>query len=65
MTQPKAIKDEVIDMVSKMPQDTTVDDIMEALYVRTKIDKGLKQLDEGNYITHEEAKKRLSKWLTK
>ena len=65
MTEAKAFKDEVIEMVSKMPQDATVDDIMEALYFRKKIDKGLKQLDEGHYITHEEATKRFSKWLTK
>jgi len=65
MSSVKVVKDEVIDMVNKMPEDSTVDDIMEALYFRKKIDKGLKQLDEGNYITHEEASERFSKWLKK
>jgi len=65
MSSVKAIKEEVMDMVSNMPDDATVDDIMDALYVKTKIDKGLKQLDEGKFITHEEATKRLAKWHTK
>ena len=65
MAQTKATKQEVIDMVRQMPDDSTIDDIMDALYVKTKIDKGLGQLDHGKHISHEEAKKRLGRWLPK
>lgn len=58
------IKDAVIDAIRQMPDDATVEDILEALYVRQKIDAGLKDVAEGRTMTHDEAKKRLGKWLS-
>lgn len=58
------VKDAVIDAIRQMPDDATVEDILEALYVRQKIDAGLKDVAEGRTLTHEEAKKRLGKWLS-
>ncbi len=56
-------KEAVIEMIRQMPEDVTVPDIMAELYVRRKIDEGLQELDAGQGIEHEEAKKRLSQWL--
>ena len=39
----------------------TVDDIMEELYLRLQVDAGLRELDEGKGISHEEVEKRMSK----
>lgn len=61
---PANVKEAVLEMVGKMPNDATIDDIMEELYVRQKIEIGLRQLDAGQSVTHEEAKARLAKWLT-
>jgi len=36
---------------------------MAELYFRQNVDEGLKGLDEGEGINHEEAKKRLNRWL--
>jgi len=33
------------------------------LYLDERINKVQKQMKEGNYLTHEEAKERLKKWL--
>ncbi len=57
-------KDLVIEMIRRMPDDTTVPDIMAELYFRQKVDEGLRQLDEGQGIDHEDAKKRLAPWLS-
>ncbi len=61
------LKEEVIALIKKLPEDTTIDDIMYHLYVKKKILAGLKSLDEGKGIPHEQvmenAKKRLQKWL--
>lgn len=38
--------------------------IMSELYFRQKVDEGLRQLDAGEGIEHEEAKRRLAKWLS-
>ena len=61
---PANVKEAVLEMVGKMPNDATIDDIMEELYVRQKIEIGLRQLDAGQGVSHEEAKARLAKWLT-
>ena len=58
------IKDRVIDMIRRLPDDVTVDDIMAELYFRRKVDQGLQQLDAGEGIDHAEAKKRLNRWLS-
>ncbi|MEJ2250810.1 MAG: hypothetical protein P8Y70_20050 [Candidatus Lokiarchaeota archaeon] len=56
-------KDTIIEMIKTLPDDTTMEDIIEAIYVRQKIEKGLKDSEEGKLFTHEEAKERLAKWL--
>jgi len=39
--------------------------IMAELYFKSQVDAGLKELDEGKGIPHEEVEKRMSKWLSK
>jgi predicted transcriptional regulator len=56
-------KQAVVEMIERMPDDTSVEDIMAELYFRQKVDEGLGQLDAGEGIDHEEAKQRLGKWL--
>ncbi len=57
------VKDEVIKMIQNMPEETSVEDIMAELYFRYQVDEGLKQLDGGRGIPHEEVEKRMAKWL--
>jgi hypothetical protein len=49
-------KQAVLDMIQRLPDDVTVADIMAELYLRQKVDEGLRQLDAGEGIPHEEAK---------
>jgi len=51
-------------MIQKMPEETSVDDIMEELYFRKKVGTGIEELDRGKSISHKEAKKHLKKWLS-
>ncbi|NQE06329.1 hypothetical protein C5S32_10715 [ANME-1 cluster archaeon GoMg1] len=57
------VKEEVIKMIEELPEDITVSDIMAELYFRQNVDEGLNELNEGKGISHEEAKKRLNRWL--
>jgi predicted transcriptional regulator len=59
------VKEQVIDLVRNLPDEITVDDIMRELYFKIQVDKGLKELDEGKGIPHEEVERRLSRWLSK
>jgi len=61
----QAIKENVITMIKNMPQDVSVEDIMAELFFRYEVDQGLKQLDEGKGIPHEEVEKRMKKWFKK
>ena len=56
-------KEAVLELIRKLPDDVTVPDIMAELYARQKIDEGLRQLDAGQGVPHDEAMKRLAKWL--
>ena len=56
-------KEEIIKMIKDLPDNISMEDIIEAIYVRQKIMKGLKDSDEGRVYTNEEAKEKLKKWL--
>lgn len=56
-------KDAVIEMIQRLPDDVTVADIMAELYFRQKVNEGLRQLDAGEGISDDDAKKRLAPWL--
>ena len=59
------IKQEVIQLVRSLPETATMDDIMAELYFKMQVDAGLKELDEGKGIVHEEVEKRMGKWLAR
>ncbi len=57
------VKEKVIEVITKLPDDSTLDDIGYELYVIESVEKGLAELDRGEYLTHEQAKETLQKWL--
>ncbi len=59
------IKDEVIKLISKMPDNVSIDEIMEELYFKLQVNRGLQELDDGKGIPHEEVEKRMQRWLSK
>ena len=59
------VKQQVIQMIKDLPDEVTIDDVMAELYFKLQVDAGLKELDEGKGIHHEEVEKRMAKWLTK
>ncbi|MBM2836502.1 MAG: hypothetical protein HW409_691 [candidate division NC10 bacterium] len=54
-------KKQAIDMIRKLPDKATWDDIMYEIYVRRKITGGIEAADEGKVVSHEEVKKRFLK----
>ena len=53
-----AIKEAVLELVQKLPDNCTWDDVMHQIYVRQKIGEGIKDADEGRMISHEGVFKR-------
>ena len=58
-------KEEVIDLLNQLPDDSTLEEIQYHLYVRQKIQRGLQDVDQGKVQTQEEVEKRMKKWLVK
>ncbi len=46
-------------IVDHLPDQASWDDIMYEFYVKQKIEKGLKAVEEGRTVSHENAKRRL------
>ena len=59
----KSAKKAVQDVLKKLPDNSSFEDIQYHIYVREKIERGLQDLREGKVFTQEEVEKRMSKWL--
>ncbi|MFI5363776.1 MAG: hypothetical protein ACHQ49_17585 [Elusimicrobiota bacterium] len=59
----KSAKKEVRKMLDKIPNTSSFEDIQYHIYVREKIENGLKDARNGRVLSQKEVEKRLSKWL--
>jgi hypothetical protein len=58
------VKEAVIRLVQSLPDDCTMDDIHYHLYVREKVERGLRAIEEGKVVSEEEADRRIEEWLS-
>ncbi|MCI3920587.1 hypothetical protein MO973_10115 [Paenibacillus sp. TRM 82003] len=58
-----SVKAEVIKLIQELPENATLEDILYKIHVKAKIEEGLKEIEEGKGIPHEEAMERISNWL--
>jgi len=56
-------KEEVRKMLNLIPEDATFEDIQYHIYVQEKIERGMKDIEEGRVLSQEEIERRMSKWL--
>ncbi len=56
-------KEEVRRLLNDLPDDSTLEDIQYHIYIRQKIDRGLKDVEEGRIVSEAEFDQRMSKWL--
>ncbi|MBK6422841.1 MAG: hypothetical protein IPI38_19450 [Gemmatimonadetes bacterium] len=52
-------KDRLVEAMTQLPPDATIEQAMEHLYFLAKVDRGLQQADQGQTLSHEDAKRRL------
>ena len=62
MSRPSA-KKRIIKLVQELPEDATIEDAMDQLYLLFKIERGIGQADSGQNISQEEARRRIARWL--
>lgn len=61
----KTAKQEVSKLLENLPDDCALEDIQYHLYVLQKIERGLKDADEGHVYSQEEVERMMAKWLEK
>jgi predicted transcriptional regulator len=49
-------RDEAIEMIARLPEEVSWDEIMYKIYVKRKIEEGVRAADEGHTASHEEVK---------
>ena len=59
------VKEEVSSLLTRLPDDCSLEDVQYHLYVLQKIERGLKDMEEGKVYTQEEVEKRMAKWIGK
>ncbi len=57
-----SVKEAVIAMIRRLPDDCTMEDIQYHLYVRQTIEDAMQSLDDGKGISHEEVERRAQSW---
>jgi hypothetical protein len=57
-------KQDVESLLSKLPDNSSVEDIQYHLYVLDKVRRGLEDAQVNGTLSQEEVESRLSKWLT-
>jgi len=55
-------KAEALELIRKLPDEVTTDAIMEELYFKRQVDKGLRDVAEGRVLSHQELKERIAQW---
>ena len=57
------VKETAKQVIESLPEDSTLDDIIHALYVKAKFERGEAEIRRGEGISDEQARERLRKWV--
>lgn len=60
---PMSSKEQALRIIEQLPDDVSLEEIMYALYVRQKIEHGLREADAGLTVDHEEVRRSVVEWL--
>ena len=55
-------REQVIETIKDLPNEFDLETVIEKLIFIDKVEKGIKQAEEGKTISHADVKQRVSKW---
>ncbi len=61
----QAAKQKVSDLIARLPDDCSLEEIQYHLYVLQKVERGLNDAAEGRIRTQKEVEKAMAKWFEK
>ena len=56
-------KEEVRKILDRLPAEASFEDIQYHIYVCQKIERGLREVDDGQTLSQQTVEQRMSKWL--
>ena len=56
------MKELVMEVTNSLPDTATIDDIIEAIYIRLKIEQGIKDAENNKELTTEELLEEIEQW---
>jgi predicted transcriptional regulator len=57
------IKQKACEVIARMPEESTFEDIQYHLYVLECIERGERDIENGKTLSHDQVEERLAKWL--
>lgn len=64
-TKKPTVKQQLKELVRRLPDNCTVDDVQYELYLLDKIRRGEAAIQRGEVLTHEQVKRRVASWRTR
>jgi predicted transcriptional regulator len=59
----KTAKQEARELLDRLPDDVSMDVLLAELVFKASVLRGLEESHRGEFVTQDEAKRRLSRWL--
>lgn len=56
------LKETAIQAIKELPEDTTLENIIQAIYIKAKAIAGMKEIEEGKYQTSEALRNEVENW---
>lgn len=56
-------KQQMIEALRQLPEEATIEDAMDQLYLLYKIDRGIQQIQNGEGVPHEKLERQISTWF--
>ena len=56
-------KEELLQLLEKLPDDVSYEDIQYHIYVQQAVQRGIEAADQGRLISQDEVERRMAKWL--
>lgn len=58
-------KEQLRELIERLPDDCTLEDVQYHLYVQQKVERGLEDVRHGRVLSQQEVERRMAKWTDK
>ncbi len=56
-------KEAALRLIERLPDDVSLEDIMYELYFRQRVDRGLRETEDGHVVSQEDVERSVAEWL--